>query len=168
MMCKVLIFSYISAVMLMTAAYGTPLSPEERLLRTLIKDLQFLAKSKDKIHFDLYTPNEKQECRWQALQCYLTEMDTLENEIEDEDVDNLENIKKNLQSLMKNLTYSSCINVKTSWQESYHQPTKISVLQELSTPGTGCKICEANDKKKFPAFHQELSNFLKSMLKKAR
>ncbi|PKU39330.1 interleukin-2 precursor [Limosa lapponica baueri] len=122
--------------MLMTAAYGAPLSKEESLLKTLIKDLEFLGKSKDKIHFDLYTPNEKQECSWQTLQCYLTEMSTLENEIEDEDFHTLQNIKKNLQSLM-----------------------------DLTTPGTGCKICEANDKKLFPAFHQELSNFLKSMLK---
>ncbi|XP_068260045.1 interleukin-15-like [Nyctibius grandis] len=135
MMCKVLIFSCISAVMLITAAYGAPLSTES-LLRALIRDLQILEKSKDKIHLDLYTPNEKQECSWQTLQCYLTEMGTLENEIEDEDVDNLRNIQKNLQSLM-----------------------------DLIPQGTGCKICEANDKKKFPAFHQELSNFLKSMLK---
>lgn len=55
--------------------------------------------------------------------------------------------------------------VKTSWQESYLQSTKISLLQDLIPSGTGCKICEANDKKKFPAFHQELSNFLISMLK---
>uniref|UniRef100_A0A8C3PT47 Interleukin n=1 Tax=Calidris pygmaea TaxID=425635 RepID=A0A8C3PT47_9CHAR len=136
MMCKVLIFSCISAVMLMTAAYGAPLSNKESLLKTLIKDLELLGKSKDKIHFDLYTPNEKEECSWQTLQCYLTEMSTLENEIEDEDVRTVLNIKKNLQS-----------------------------LTDLITPGTECKICEANDKKLFPAFHQELSNFLKSMLK---
>ncbi|KAM6120268.1 uncharacterized protein FYW35_005331 [Pterocles gutturalis] len=137
MMCKVLIFSCISAVMLMTATYGATLSPEKvRLLRALISDLKFLEKSKHKIHLDLYTPNEKQECSWQTLQCYLTEMGTLENEIEDEDVDNLRNIKKNLQGLM-----------------------------DLIPLGAGCKICEANEKKKFPAFHQELSNFLISMLK---
>ncbi|KAM6136382.1 hypothetical protein N337_03782 [Phoenicopterus ruber ruber] len=137
MMCKVLIFSCISAVMLMTAAYGAPLSTEEeRLLKSLIRDLKFLEKSKNKIHLDLYTPNEKEECSWQTLQCYLTEVGTLENEIEDEDVDNLRNIKKNLQSLMN-----------------------------LIPVGTGCKICEANDKKKFPAFHHALNNFLQSMLK---
>ncbi|KAM9378136.1 uncharacterized protein LRP34_005099 [Phaethornis superciliosus] len=137
MICKVLIFSCISAVMLMTAAYGAPLSTEKvQLLRALIRDLKFLEKRKDKIHLDLYTPNEKQECSWQTLQCYLAEISTLENEIEDEDVDNLQNIKKNLQSLM-----------------------------DLIPPSTGCKICEANNKKKFPAFHQELSNFLRSMLK---
>ncbi|XP_009809792.1 interleukin-15-like [Gavia stellata] len=135
MMSKVLILSCISAVMLMTAAYGAPLSTEE-LLKTLITDLKILEKSKDKIHLDLYTPNEKQECSWQTLQCYLTEMGTLENEIEDEDVHHLRNIKKNLRSLM-----------------------------DLIPLGTGCKICELNDKKKFPAFHQELSNFLISMLK---
>uniref|UniRef100_A0A663EYP3 Interleukin n=1 Tax=Aquila chrysaetos chrysaetos TaxID=223781 RepID=A0A663EYP3_AQUCH len=137
MMCKVLIFSCISAVMLMTAAYGASLSEEgDRLLKALIEDLKFLEKSKDKIHFDLYTPNEKQECSRTSLQCYLTELGTLENEIEDEDVDNLRNIKKNLQSLMG-----------------------------LIPRGTGCKICEANDKKNFPAFHQELNNLLRSMLK---
>uniref|UniRef100_A0A672UGP3 Interleukin n=1 Tax=Strigops habroptila TaxID=2489341 RepID=A0A672UGP3_STRHB len=137
MMCKLLILSCISAAMLMTAADGAPLSTEKvRLLRALISDLKFLEKSKDKIHLDLYTPNEKQECSWQTLQCYLTEMGTLENEIEDEDVDNLQNIQKNLQGLM-----------------------------DLIPQGSGCKICEANDKKKFPAFHQDLSNFLRSMLK---
>ncbi|KAM6400751.1 uncharacterized protein J5M81_003861 [Pluvialis apricaria] len=137
MMCKVLIFCCISAVMLMTTAYGAPLSTEKvRLLKALIRDLKFLEKSKDNIHLDLYTPNEKQECSWRTLQCYLTEMDILENEIEDEDVHNLRNIKKNLQSLM-----------------------------DLMPVGTGCKICEANDKKKFPAFHKELNNFLISMLK---
>ncbi|KAM6072999.1 uncharacterized protein LJ206_010905 [Theristicus caerulescens] len=136
-MCKVLIFSCIAAVMLMTAAYGAPLSTEkEHLLKTLIRDLELLKKSKDKIDLDLYTPTEKQECSWRTLQCYLTEMGTLENEIEEEDVDNLQNIKKNLQSLM-----------------------------DLIPQGTGCKICEANEKENFPKFHEELSNFLRSMLK---
>ncbi|KFZ64073.1 hypothetical protein N321_12961 [Antrostomus carolinensis] len=137
MMCKVLIFSCISAVMLMTAAYGAHLPREEEsLLKTLIRDLQLLEKSKDKIHLELFTPNEKEECNQQALQCYLTEMDALQYEIKHEDADNLQNIKKNLES-----------------------------LKELIPPGTGCKTCEAHDKKEFPAFHQELSNFLKSMLK---
>ncbi|KAM9295741.1 uncharacterized protein RDI95_002060 [Morus bassanus] len=136
-MCKVLIFSCISAVMLMTAAYGAPLSTEKmHLLTALIRDLEILGESKDKIHLELYTPNEKEECSWRTLQCYLTEMSTLENEIEKEDLYCLQNIKKNLQSLM-----------------------------DLIPPGTGCKICEANDKKKFPAFHHDLSNFLKYMLK---
>ncbi|KFR05264.1 hypothetical protein Y956_09555 [Nipponia nippon] len=137
MMCKVLIFSCISAIMLMTAAYGAPLSTEkEHLLKTLIRDLELLEKSKDKIKLQLYTPDDKQECSSRTLQCYLTEMGTLDYEIEDEDVDNLQNIKKNLQSLM-----------------------------DLIPLGTGCKICEANEKRKFPAFHKELSNFLRSMLK---
>uniref|UniRef100_A0A8B9G8B4 Interleukin n=1 Tax=Amazona collaria TaxID=241587 RepID=A0A8B9G8B4_9PSIT len=137
MMCKVLILSCISAAMLMTAAYGSPLPTEKvHLLRALIRDLKLLEKSKDKIHLELYTPNEKQECSWQTLRCYLAEISTLENDIEDEDVDNLRNIQKNLQGLM-----------------------------DLIPQGTGCKICEANDKKKFPAFHQDLSNFLRSMLK---
>uniref|UniRef100_A0A8C4V8Z7 Interleukin n=1 Tax=Falco tinnunculus TaxID=100819 RepID=A0A8C4V8Z7_FALTI len=137
MMCKVLIFSCISAVMLMTAAYGASLPPEkDGLLRALISDLQLLEKSKDKIDLDLYTPNDKKECSWQTLQCYLTEMHLLEDEIENKDIDNLQNIKKNLQSLM-----------------------------DLIHRGTECKKCEANGKKKFPAFHQELKNFLISMLK---
>ncbi|KFV14117.1 hypothetical protein N340_11030 [Tauraco erythrolophus] len=142
MMCKALIFGCIAALMLVTAAYGATLSREEeisikeQLLNTLIVDLNLLEQSKDKIHLDLYTPNEKQECSWQTLQCYLSEIGTVENEIEDEDADTLQNIQKNLQSLMN-----------------------------LIPRGTGCKICEANDKKKFPAFHQELTNFLRSMLK---
>uniref|UniRef100_A0A8C4JUP7 Interleukin n=1 Tax=Dromaius novaehollandiae TaxID=8790 RepID=A0A8C4JUP7_DRONO len=136
MMCKVLIFSCIS-VMLMTAAYGAPLSPPPEkgdILRTLITDLKILEKSFNKIHLDFYTPNERQECSHQILQCYLTEMAILEHEIDDDGADNLKNIQKNLQELMY---YSR----------------------------TGCKACEAYDKKKFPAFHQELNNFLISMLK---
>ncbi|KFQ24804.1 hypothetical protein N332_03842 [Mesitornis unicolor] len=149
MMCKVLIFSCISAVMLMTAAYGAPLSTEKvSLLKALIRDLKFLEKSKNKIHLDLYTPNEKQECSWQTLQCYLTEVGTLENEIEDEDADYLHNIKKNLQSLMVGKLF-----------------TQLKKKKKCFSVRTRCKICEANEKKTFPAFHQELSNFLKSMLK---
>uniref|UniRef100_A0A8B9MCE9 Interleukin n=1 Tax=Accipiter nisus TaxID=211598 RepID=A0A8B9MCE9_9AVES len=138
MMCKVLIFSCISAVMLMTAAYGAPLSKDEEghLLKALIEDLKLLEKSKDKIHFELYTPDEKHECNQTSLQCYLRELSTLENEIEDEDVDNLQNIIKNLQS-----------------------------LTVLTPQGHRCKICEANQKKNFTAFHHELNNLLKSMLK---
>ncbi|XP_067153200.1 interleukin-15-like [Apteryx mantelli] len=137
-MCKVLIFSCIS-VMLMTAAYGAPLSPSPEkgnILRTLISDLKILEKSSSKIHLDFYTPNERQECSWQVLQCYLKEMAILEYEIEDKDADNLKNIQKNLQRLM-----------------------------DLTPLGTGCKTCEASDKKEFSAFHRELSNFLISMLK---
>ncbi|XP_049671530.1 interleukin-15-like [Accipiter gentilis] len=142
MMCKVLIFSCISAVMLMTAAYGAPLSKDEEghLLKALIEDLKLLEKSKDKIHFELYTPDEKHECNRTSLQCYLRELSTLENEIEDEDVDNLQNIIKNLQSLTAG-------------------------NQVLIPQGNRCKICEANQKKNFTAFHHELNNLLKSMLK---
>ncbi|KFP86973.1 hypothetical protein N311_01229 [Apaloderma vittatum] len=137
MMCKVLIFSCISAVMLMTAADGAALSAEvQRGLRALIEDLKLLENIKDNIHVDLYTPNEKEECTGRSLQCYLTEMSTLENEIEHEKVDVVQNIKKNLQNL------TVLIPVKA-----------------------GCKICEANKKNKFPAFHRELSNLLQSILK---
>lgn len=91
-MCKVLIFSCISAVMLTTAAYGATISPmQESLIRAAIQDLACLENSKDvsgwfyfmilfylfflcifsekltfsppslqKIHLDLYTPNDKQ------------------------------------------------------------------------------------------------------------
>ncbi|KFP08102.1 hypothetical protein N300_14065 [Calypte anna] len=157
MMCKVLIFSCISAVMLVTAAYGAPLSTEKvQLLRALIRDLKLLEKSKNKIHLDLYTPNDNQDCSWQTLQCYLAEISTLENEIEDEDVYNLQNIKKNLQSLMVG---------KLSTPLKKKKKKKKKKKRDLIPPGTGCKICEANNKEKFPAFHQELSNFLRSMLK---
>nr|AFR11496.1 interleukin-2 precursor [Anser indicus] len=141
-MCKVLIFSCLSVVMLMTTAYGAPLSEKNDTLTTLIKDLENLGTSMKKINLELYTPNEKQECSWQTLQCYLKEIVTLENEIEDEDeiedenVFSVRNIEKNLQK-----------------------------HTDLIPPGTGCKICEANDKKEFPEFHRELTNFLRSMLK---
>ncbi|KFP24026.1 hypothetical protein N325_00515, partial [Colius striatus] len=137
MMCKVLIFSCISVVMIMTATYGAPVPPEKTsLLKALLKDLKYLQNSTDKIHLDLYTPNEKEECSRQTLQCYLTEMGTLANEIQDMDVGYLRNIIKNLQC-----------------------------LKDVLPHGTGCKICEANDKKEFSGFHQELTSFLTSMLK---
>ncbi|KFP73627.1 hypothetical protein N310_08402, partial [Acanthisitta chloris] len=146
-MCKGLIFSCISAVILMTAAYGAPLATKEQLLTSLISDLKILEKSKDKIYVDLYTPNDKQECSSRTLQCYQTEITILENEIEDEDARHaLRNIYKNLK-------------------ERCHKSIKIFGLQDKNPTGTGCKICEAHDKKEFPEFHQELSSFLQSMLK---
>ncbi|KFQ62004.1 hypothetical protein N334_01776 [Pelecanus crispus] len=150
MMCKVLIFSCISAVMLMTAAYGAPLSEKKHLLETLINDLQLLEKNKDKIDLKLYTPNGTQECSRRTLQCYLTEIGTLENEIE-EDGNCLQNIKKNLQGLMVG-------NLFTQFKKKSNKKKCFSIR-------TGCTICEANDKKEFPAFHQELTNFLRAMLK---
>ncbi|OXB84787.1 UNVERIFIED_CONTAM: hypothetical protein H355_015909, partial [Colinus virginianus] len=68
--------------------------------------LTFSFSSLQKIHLDLYTPNEERECSRQTLQCYLEEMDTLEKEIEDEAeieeavANALRNSKKNLQILV--------------------------------------------------------------------
>ncbi|KFZ67120.1 hypothetical protein N338_04810 [Podiceps cristatus] len=166
MMCKVLIFSCISAVVLMTAAYGAPLSTEkERLLKALIRDLEFLEEIKNNTQLELYTPSEKQECSWQTLQCYWTEMGTLENEIEDKDVANLQNIKKNLKSLMVGNLFTQ-VKKKEKKKKSVSVLVKNNARISVFMPqGTGCKICEENKQKEFPEFHQDLSNFLKSMLK---
>ncbi|XP_042668331.1 interleukin-15-like [Centrocercus urophasianus] len=143
MMCKVLIFSCISVAVLMTTAYGASLSSEKlEILPTLIKDLGILEKSKNEIHLELYTPNEIQECSRQTLQCYLEEMVTLEKEIEDEpEIEN--EVENALQSIKKNLQR----------------------LRDLNPIEGDCKICEANDKKNFPDFLQQLTNFLRSMQK---
>nr|AAF33206.1 interleukin-2 [Meleagris gallopavo] len=143
MMCKVLIFSCISVALLMTTAYGASLSPEKlEILPALIKDLEILEESKNKIHVVLYTPNEIKECSQQTLQCYLEEMVMLKKEIEDEP--EIKNEFKNaLQNIKKNL----------------HR------LKDLSPTGGECKICEANDKKNFPDFLQQLTNLLRSMHK---
>ncbi|KFP18827.1 hypothetical protein Z169_11349 [Egretta garzetta] len=154
MMCKVLIFSCISALMLMTAAYGAHLPTEKvHLLKALITDLKFLEKSKDTIRLKLYTPDEKQQCSWQTLQCYLTEMGTLEHEIDEDNFNNLQNIKKNLQSLMVSKLFT------------LFKKKKKKKGKKCFRVRTGCKICEANEKKEFPEFHQELNKFLISMLK---
>ncbi|NXM77469.1 IL15 protein, partial [Serilophus lunatus] len=150
MMCKVLIFGCISAAILMTAAYGAPLPTDEKegLLKTLIKDLDLLKNITDVNHLDFYTANDKQECVRNTLQCYYTELNVLEPE--GGNLQHLINIRKNLAKLMV---------------ESCHQPIKISVLQSHTSSETGCDKCEAHDKKKFPAFHQELLSVLQRMLK---
>ncbi|KAM9192940.1 uncharacterized protein V3H86_002565 [Mergus octosetaceus] len=140
-MCKVLIFSCLSVLMLMTTAYGAPLSEKADTLTTLIKDLENLGTSMNEIDLELYTPNDTKECSWQTLQCYLKEIVTLEKEIEDEDEIEDENV-------------SSVRNIKMNLQK----------LTDLIPPGTGCNICEANAKN-FPEFRRELTNFLRSMLK---
>ncbi|EOB04307.1 hypothetical protein Anapl_04704, partial [Anas platyrhynchos] len=57
-MCKVLIFSCLSVLMLMTTAYGAPLSEKDNTLKTLIKDLENLGTSMNGIDLELYTPND--------------------------------------------------------------------------------------------------------------
>uniref|UniRef100_A0A8C0ZKE4 Interleukin n=1 Tax=Cyanistes caeruleus TaxID=156563 RepID=A0A8C0ZKE4_CYACU len=49
-------------------------------------------------------------------------------------------------------------------QEGLHQSLKSSVLQDPDFSNPTCKKCESNEKKKFPEFHQEMTNFLQSML----
>uniref|UniRef100_A0A8C2STK4 Interleukin n=3 Tax=Coturnix TaxID=9090 RepID=A0A8C2STK4_COTJA len=142
-MCKVLIFACISVAMLMTTAYGATLPPKEQdILPTLISDLELLEKSKNKIHLELYTPSETQECIHQTLQCYQKEIITLRKEIEDEP--EIEN------------------KVRTALQ---HIENNLDTLMEQTPIGGECKICEANDKKSFPDFHQKLTDFLRSMHK---
>nr|AFD33647.1 interleukin-2 [Gallus gallus]CAE17662.1 Interleukin-2 [Gallus gallus]CAJ77493.1 interleukin-2 [Gallus gallus] len=143
MMCKVLIFGCISVAMLMTTAYGASLSSAKRKpLQTLIKDLEILENIKNKIHLELYTPTETQECTQQTLQCYLGEVVTLKKETEDdteikeEFVTAIQNIEKNLKS-----------------------------LTGLNHTGSECKICGANNKKKFPDFLHELTNFVRYLQK---
>ncbi|NWV68777.1 IL15 protein, partial [Malurus elegans] len=143
MMCKVLIFGCIAAVILMTAAYGAPLTeaPElspaqkEECLKASIKDLKRL-KNIENNYLDFYTPNDKQECNHKTLECYLKELNVLIQDSEGEDHIHLMNIKKNLQDF------------------KVHGSSKLT-----------CKKCEAHEKKKFPEFQQELSSFLQSLLK---
>ncbi|NXR70400.1 IL15 protein, partial [Rhadina sibilatrix] len=140
MMCKVLIFGCIAAVILMTAAYGVPLektklSPAEKkkCLEASITDLALL-KHIDNNFLDFYTPNDKQECNQTTLACFLKELKVLEQDVEENDKQHVINIGKNLQDF-KDPDFSS--------------PT--------------CKKCESNEKKKFPEFHQEMTSFLQSL-----
>ncbi|NXR56125.1 IL15 protein, partial [Hippolais icterina] len=140
MMCKVLIFGCIAAVILMTAAYGAPLektklSPaqKEEHLRASIKDLALL-KDFNNNFLDFYTPNDKRECNHTTLACFLKELKVLEQDVEEKDKQVVINIKKNL--------------------EDFKDP-------DFSNPT--CKKCESNEKKKFPEFHQEMTSFLQSM-----
>ncbi|NWV02749.1 IL15 protein, partial [Ptilonorhynchus violaceus] len=138
MMCKVLIFGCIAAVILMTAAYGAPLTTKlppankEQLLKTLLSDLEELKNIK-KNFLDFYTPNDISECNQATLQCYLTELGVLIQDMKGED--------PRVSTLIK----------------------KLSVLQVSGSSKLTCKKCEANEKKKFPEFRQELRSFLQAM-----
>ncbi|NWT91483.1 IL15 protein, partial [Urocynchramus pylzowi] len=141
-MCKVLIFGCIAAVILMTAAYGAPLkktklSPaqKETRLQASIIDLALL-KDIHNSFLDFYTPNDRQECNYTTLSCFLKELKVLKQDVEEEDKQLVINIEKNLEDFM---------------DPDFSNPT--------------CKKCEANEKKKFPEFHQEMTIFLQSMQK---
>ncbi|NWT78336.1 IL15 protein, partial [Lanius ludovicianus] len=155
MMCKVLIFGCIAAVILMTAAYGAPLTTEipsaqpEQLLRASIQDLEELKNIKNNF-LDFYTPNDKQECNRTTLECYLTELKVLKEDVEEEKQRHIINIEKNLNYFK---------------QESYAKSKKFPVLQVGNSSNLTCKKCESNEKKKFAEFRQELISFLQSMLK---
>ncbi|KFO60710.1 hypothetical protein N302_00962, partial [Corvus brachyrhynchos] len=137
MMCKVLIFGCIAAVILMTAAYGAPTTttpiPPAQLLSHAIMDLEQL-KNIDNDFLDFYTPNDKQECSQTTLECYLAELKVLKEDVEGENQTHITNIEKNLNKLK---------------------------VGNSSNPT--CKKCESNEKKKFPEFRQELESFLQSM-----
>ncbi|XP_068045303.1 interleukin-15-like [Anomalospiza imberbis] len=85
---------------------------------------------------DFYTPNDKQECNHTTLACFLKELKVLKQDVEEEDKQLVINIEKNLEDFM---------------DPDFSNPT--------------CKKCEANEKKKFPEFHQEMTRFLQSMQK---
>ncbi|NWT16207.1 IL15 protein, partial [Vireo altiloquus] len=145
MMCKVLIFGCIAAVILMTAAYGAPLTTEraqqEARLEAAIWDLAEL-KNIENDFLDFYTPNDNLECNQTTLQCYLTELNVLKQDREEEDQRHIINIEKNLE------------------------PFKVgNLLQVGNFPNPMCKKCESNEKKKFPEFRKELNSFLQSMLR---
>ncbi|NWX61957.1 IL15 protein, partial [Promerops cafer] len=147
-MCKVLIFGCIAAVILMTAAYGAPLkktklSPaqkEERLKASII-DLALL-KDIDNNFLDFYTPNDKQECNHTTLACFLKELKVLKQDVEEKDKQHVINIEKNLEDFKVG-----------------------NLLQDPDFSNPTCKKCEANEKKKFAEFHQEMTSFLQSMQK---
>ncbi|NXO37787.1 IL15 protein, partial [Locustella ochotensis] len=135
MMCKVLIFGCIAAVMLMTAAYGAPLekTKKQQCLEASITDLGLL-KDIDNNFLDFYTPDDKRECNQTTLACFLKELRVLEQDVEEKDKQHVINIVKNLEELK---------------DPDFSNPT--------------CKKCESNQKKKFPEFHQEMTGFLQSL-----
>ncbi|XP_017592385.1 PREDICTED: uncharacterized protein LOC103617467 [Corvus brachyrhynchos] len=164
MMCKVLIFGCIAAVILMTAAYGAPTTttpiPPAQLLSHAIMDLEQL-KNIDNDFLDFYTPNDKQECSQTTLECYLAELKVLKEDVEGENQTHITNIEKNLNKLkVGNLLQ---VLPKKRIQECYPQSIKFSVLQVGNSSNPTCKKCESNEKKKFPEFRQELESFLQSM-----
>ncbi|NXF19642.1 IL15 protein, partial [Rhodinocichla rosea] len=136
-MCKVLIFGCVAAVILMSAAYGAPLNKTQKAARleASILDLELL-KNIDNNFLDFYTPNDRQECNHTTLACFLKELEVLKQDVEEDKQQTVINIKKNLEDFM---------------DPNFSNPT--------------CKKCEANEKKKFPEFHQEMTRFLQSMQK---
>ncbi|NWZ16256.1 IL15 protein, partial [Agelaius phoeniceus] len=136
-MCKVLIFGCVAAVILMSAAYGAPLNKIQKAARleASISDLGLL-KDIDNNFLDFYTPNDRQECNYTTLACFLKELEVLKQDLEEDKQRPVINIKKNLEDFM---------------DPNFSNPT--------------CKKCEANEKKKFPEFHQEMTRFLQSMQK---
>ncbi|NXL14235.1 IL15 protein, partial [Setophaga kirtlandii] len=136
-MCKVLIFGCVAAVVLMSAAYGAPLTKTQKAARleASIDDLGLL-KNIDNNFLDFYTPNDRQECNYTTLACFLKELEVLKQDLEEDKQRPVINIKKNLEDFM---------------DPNFSNPT--------------CKKCEANEKKKFPEFHQEMTRFLQSMQK---
>ncbi|CAN8209590.1 unnamed protein product [Coccothraustes coccothraustes] len=176
-MCKVLILGCVAAVILMTAAYGVPLtktqlSPAEKeaCLEASITDLGLLGKI-DNNFLDFYTPNDREECNHTTLACFLKELKVLIHDVEEEDKRIIINIEKNLEDFMvsnllqvlpKKKGLKNCFT-----NRSYHQSIKFPVLQEPDFSNPTCKKCEANEKKKFPEFHQEMTRFLHSMRKES-
>ncbi|NXV67986.1 IL15 protein, partial [Molothrus ater] len=136
-MCKVLIFGCVAAVILMSAAYGAPLNTIQKAARleASISDLGLL-KDIDNNFLDFYTPNDRQECNYTTLACFLKELEVLKQDLEEDKQRPVINIQKNLEDFM---------------DPNFSNPT--------------CKKCEANEKKKFPEFHQEMTRFLQSMQK---
>ncbi|XP_066404967.1 interleukin-15-like [Molothrus aeneus] len=136
-MCKVLIFGCVAAVILMSAAYGAPLNTIQKAARleASIKKLTFPPPSLQNF-LDFYTPNDRQECNYTTLACFLKELEVLKQDLEEDKQRPVINIQKNLEDFM---------------DPNFSNPT--------------CKKCEANEKKKFPEFHQEMTRFLQSMQK---
>uniref|UniRef100_A0A8C9MG08 Interleukin n=1 Tax=Serinus canaria TaxID=9135 RepID=A0A8C9MG08_SERCA len=149
-MCKVLIFGCVAAVILMTAAYGVPLNktqllPAEReaRLEASITDLELLKKI-DNVSGDFLLSEDSFECNHATLACFLKELNILKQDVEGEDKQLVINIEKNLEDFMVS-----------------------NLLQDRDFSNPTCKKCEANEKKKFAEFHEEMTRFLQSMKKES-
>uniref|UniRef100_A0A8D2NGY3 Interleukin n=1 Tax=Zonotrichia albicollis TaxID=44394 RepID=A0A8D2NGY3_ZONAL len=136
-MCKALIFGCVAAVILMSAAYGAPLNWTQKAARleASIADLGLL-KDFDNVSGDFLLPEDSFECNHTTLACFLKELEVLKQDLEEDKQQPVINIQKNLEDFM---------------DPNFSNPT--------------CKKCEANEKKKFPEFHQEMTRFLQSMQK---
>ncbi|XP_071308434.1 interleukin-15-like [Agelaius tricolor] len=148
-MCKVLIFGCVAAVILMSAAYGAPLTKIQKAARleASIKKLTFPPPSLQNF-LDFYTPNDRQECNYTTLACFLKELEVLKQDLEEDKQRPVINIKKNLEDFM--VGQNQHVHASRS-DPNFSNPT--------------CKKCEANEKKKFAEFHQEMTRFLQSMQK---